>query len=185
MPNIPLTDGFTPSSGLLPVTSWLSAVSERNGFFFMLATFHSPYLSSLRLGHDSTVTIMDTYSGTPVVLKLRELPLCDLVFVNENTVVGAGHNNFPRTFIKNGEDWSVGKNLDEQKAATAQKTTGTRAAFEKFKTTDTTGVATVQSKLNTKHQNYVNSIQGCAGSAGNFSKVSTTGLDGKLVLWDL
>merc|ERR1712130_463929 len=63
--------------------------------------------------------------------------------------------------------------------------TGTRAAFEKFKTTDTTGVATVQSKLNTKHQNYVNSIQGCAGSAGNYSKVSTTGLDGKVVLWDL
>jgi len=135
--------------------------------------------------HDSTVTILDTYSGEPTVLKLRELPLCDLVWVNENTLVGAGHNNFPRTFVKDANGWAVGRNLDEQKAAASQQVGGTRAAFNMFQTKDKTGEATVQSKLNTKHQNYVNCIKGSSGASGSYSGVSTTGLDGKLVLWKL
>merc|ERR1711862_1031862 len=74
----------------------------------------------------------DTHSGEPTVLKLKELPLCDLVWVNENTLVGAGHNFFPRTFVKDANGWSVGKNLDEQQGTGPKKTTGTRAAFSMF-----------------------------------------------------
>mmetsp|Transcript_8461 Transcript_8461/g.24185 ORF Transcript_8461/g.24185 Transcript_8461/m.24185 type:complete len:355 (-) Transcript_8461:84-1148(-) len=133
--------------------------------------------------HDSTVTIMDTHSGEPTVLKLKELPLCDLVWVNENTLVGAGHNFFPRTFVKDANGWTVGKNLDEQQGTGPQKTTGTRAAFSMFQNKVETGQNTNQTKLKTKHQNYVNCVQGAAGSPGNYTQVSTTSLDGKLVLW--
>ena len=126
---------------------------------------------------------MDTHSGEPTVLKLKELPLCDLVWVNENTLVGAGHNFFPRTFVKDASGWRVGKNLDEQQGTGPKKTTGTRAAFSMFQNKVETGQNTNQTKLKTKHQNYVNCVQGAAGSPGNYTQVSTTSLDGKLVLW--
>ena len=128
---------------------------------------------------------MDTRSGVPTVLKLKELPLVDIIWVNENTLVGAGHNFFPRTFVKGPNGWAVGKNLDEQKATGPVKTTGTRAAFSMFQNKVETGQTKAQTKLQTKHQNYVNCIQGAAGSTGNYSMVSTSGLDGKLVLWKL
>lgn len=173
--------GFMLSNGLLLVILLVSAVS------FIFSLFVANFLLSFILkGHDSTVTIMDTHSGVPTVLKLRELPLCDLVWVNENTLVGAGHNNFPRTFIKNQQQrWVVGKNLDEQKATGPAKTTGTRAAFNMFQSKVETGQNSARSTLKTKHQNFVNCVQGSAGSAGNYSAVSTTGLDGKLIIWKM
>jgi len=128
---------------------------------------------------------MDTFSGEPTVVKLRELPLVDLIWVNENTLVGAGHNFFPRTFILGANGWSVGKNLDEQKAGAQKKTTGTRAAFNMFQSKVETGQNATQSKLKTKHQNFVNCVQGAGGTRGNYSFVSTTSLDGKLVVWKL
>ena len=134
--------------------------------------------------HDSTVTLLDCTTHEPTVLKLYELPLVDLLWVNENTIVGAGHNNFPRTFVNNG-GWSVGVNLDEQKEQAGNKATGTRAAFNMFQTKVETGETTVQTKLNTKHQNFVNSVQGAAGRKGAYTAVSTSGLDGKVVTWKL
>jgi len=137
------------------------------------------------VSHDSTVTILDCASGTPSVLRLSELPLVDIIWANPNLLVGAGHNYFPRTFTNQGGQWQVGVNLDEQKETAGAKSTGTRAAFDKFKTQDTTGQESVNSKLNTKHQSLVNSIQGAAGKPGAWTHVSTSSLDGKLVIWKL
>jgi len=135
--------------------------------------------------HDSTVTIMDTVTGTPTVLRLGELPLVDLVWANENTLIGAGHNFFPRVFTKGANGWTIGKNLDEKKAAGPAQTTGTRAAFNMFQTKVETGSDTVATSLNTKHQNFINCIQGAAGAKGNYTAVSTSGLDGKIITWKL
>jgi actin related protein 2/3 complex subunit 1A/1B len=137
------------------------------------------------VSHDATVTILECASGTPTVLRLRELPLVDIVWVNPTTLVGAGHNFFPRTFVKSPQGWQVGKNLDEQKAEAGNKATGTRAAFQNFQNRVETGEETTQTKLQTKHQNFVNNIQGSAGTRGAFTSVSTTSLDGKLVRWKL
>jgi len=134
--------------------------------------------------HDSTVTIMDCTTHNPTVLKLVELPLADLIFLNENTIVGAGHNNFPRTFIREGADWKIGVNLDEQKEITGNKATGTSAAFNMFRDKVDKGVDNaIQTKVNSKHQNYVNCIRGSGGAIGNFNQITTSGLDGKLVIW--
>jgi len=146
----------------------------------------SPSGNSLAwVSHDSTVTILDCATGNPQVIKLSELPLVDIIWANETTLVGAGHNYFPRTFSNNGGTWSTGRNLDEQKATNQASATGTRAAFNKFQTKVETGEETVQSKLQTKHQGFVNCIQGCEGRIGGWSSVSTSSLDGKLIRWKL
>merc|ERR1711976_404117 len=137
------------------------------------------------VSHDSTVTVLDCASGTPYVARLPELPLVDLVWANPNTIVGAGHNFFPRTFSVGPDGLQIGKNLDEQKGEGPKATTGTRAAFNKFKSQVETGQDTVKTALKTKHQASVNSIKGSQGKPGAFNQVSTTSLDGKLVRWNL
>ena len=128
---------------------------------------------------------MDCATGTPTVLKLRELPLVDLLWTSETTIVGAGHNFFPRTFVKGADGWAIGKNLDEQKGTAQKKTTGTRAAFNMFQSRVETGQNEVKTAIKTQHKNLVNRVAGAGGSKGAYNVVSTTSLDGKLVLWKL
>jgi len=137
--------------------------------------------------HDSTVTIINCSTGAPTVLRLRELPLVDLLWVNESNLIGAGHNYFPRTFVRGANGWEVGRNLDEQKVAAGAKQTGTRAAFSLFQNKVETGQDedTTKSAQNTKHQNFVNCIQPAKGKRGAYTHVSTTSLDGKLVIWQV
>merc|ERR1712137_1292732 len=118
--------------------------------------------------HDSTVTVLDCASGTPYVARLPELPLVDLIWASSSTIVGAEHNFFPRTFTVSPNGLEIGKNLDEQKGEGPQATTGTRAAFNKFKSQVETGQSSVKTALKTKHQALVNSIAGSGGSPGNW-----------------
>jgi len=175
--------GDTPYGSRLPFGELL-ATYPSNGWIHAIKW--SPEGNRLAwASHDSSVTILDCATGAPTVIKLTELPLVDLLWANENTVVGAGHNYFPRTFQATGNGWEVGRNLDEQKEQAGKKSTGTAAAFDAFKSRVETGQDSVQSKLQTKHQNFVNCIQGATGRKGAWTGVSTSSLDGKLVRWRL
>jgi len=57
-----------------------------------------------------------------------------LIWANENLIIGAGHNFFPRTFERGPDGkFKIGKNLDEQKESATNKAVGTQAAFNMFK----------------------------------------------------
>jgi len=119
-------------------------------------------------------------------LRLKELPLIDLIWANENLIIGAGHNMFPRTFERGGDAlFKIGKNLDEQKVSEGNKAVGTRAAFNMFQSKVEVGQNENVTKLNTKHQNYVSYMKPCVGVPGNWTRISTSGLDGKIVFWDV
>ena len=147
----------------------------------------SPSGNSLAFtGHDSTLNIIDTVSGDVTVLRLKELPLIDLIWANENLIIGAGHNMFPRTFERGADGFfKIGKNLDEQKVSEGNKAVGTRAAFNMFQSKVEVGQNDNVTKLNTKHQNYVSYMKPCVGAPGNWTRISTSGLDGKIVFWDV
>jgi len=147
----------------------------------------SPSGNSLAFtGHDSTLNIIDTLTNGVTVLRLKELPLIDLIWANENLIIGAGHNYFPRTFERGPDGlFKIGRNLDEQKESAGAKSVGTRAAFDKFKAQVETGQNENVTKLNTKHQNYVSYMKPYVGSPGRWTRISTSGLDGKIVFWDV
>lgn len=110
------------------------------------------------------------------------------MWANETTLVGAGHNFFPRTFTKGANGWEIGKNLDERKETGPAKNVGVRGAFDAFRSrveTGETGGDKAITAINTQHKNLVNCIQGTEGTPGNWKSVSTSSLDGKLVIWKL
>jgi len=132
--------------------------------------------------HDSTVTVADASSGQlrPSVIRYNDLPLRDLIFINEGAVVGAGHDCTPMLFANQG-GWKLVKKLDQGGGATgpAPAASGAASARNLFQAKDTRGEDKTETKLTTKHQNCITCVQKY-GSGG----YSTTGMDGNIVIWD-
>lgn len=109
------------------------------------------------MGHDSTFNVADISTGTPAVqtVKLPELPLVRLLWLNDNTAVGVGHDCNPFLFTADaaGKFTFVTK-MDKKTgaAAGAQKT-----AFNVFKDKVNLGQSSGENDtvLETKHQNCI------------------------------
>lgn len=54
-----------------------------------------------------------------------------------------------------------------------------------FKQMDLKGKTKDDTQLKTIHQNTINTIRAHAGQAGNLSAISTSGVDGRVVIWTL
>jgi len=153
--------------------------------------------------HDSSITLV--YPGNQAIytIKMSSLPLITLTWTTENSVIAAGHDCQPLLFQGNEGGWELSGSLDDPNAS--KSAGGARsgfgaaspvgrlhsAAFNTFRNADTRGLASPggsagsgESELFTVHQNTITSVRPYAGAPGDVSKVSTSGVDGKLVIWD-
>lgn len=135
------------------------------------------------VGHDSTITFVDLNNGAPgefQILRVKELPFMKVKFVDESRAVAAGHSYYPVLFVNNGGQWQYERNLDEKKGPAKKKASGTRAAFAMFQSKVDKGEDSTSTSVETKHKNCITSIQ-----SGPDGKITTSGLDGKVVFWDV
>jgi actin related protein 2/3 complex subunit 1A/1B len=149
--------------------------------------------------HDSSISIV--YPGGPMVYNIRinSLPYVTLTWTSEDALVAAGHDCQPVVFSGSEQGWALIGTLDDTTASSASKAPGARtgavgrlnsAAFNTFRNADTRGQtggdAASDTELLTVHQNTITSVRPYAyDSEGVVSRVSTTGVDGKLVIWDV
>ncbi|XP_065223967.1 actin-related protein 2/3 complex subunit 1A-A isoform X1 [Planococcus citri] len=136
------------------------------------------------VAHDSSISVADVTQGSPVVFKLRTdtLPFLSCVWVNSTYIVAAGHSCCPLLYAvdANNQIKFVCK-LDR-----SQKKEGSGlSAMRKFQSLDRQAKAENDTSLDTVHQNSIKSMQIYSSSDGTVTKLSTTGLDGQLVIWDL
>ncbi|KAH8099507.1 actin-like protein ARPC3 [Cristinia sonorae] len=155
--------------------------------------------------HDSTINIV--YPGGPAIytIKSNTLPLVTLTWTTEETIVAAGHDCQPYVFSGNESGWQLAGTLDDTNAA--KSSGGNRAgyggaspvgrlnsaAFNTFRNADSRGMGSSpgqsagsgESELFTVHQNTITSVRPYDGAPGAVSRVSTSGVDGKLVVWDV
>jgi actin related protein 2/3 complex subunit 1A/1B len=128
-------------------------------------------------GHDSVVYVANPQGVASV--KMIGLPFTSVLYLSENSIIAAGHDCTPVLFQSNGGGWEL-KGIIDQGKGTASVASG-NAAMNKFKQMDSRAVAGgAGSALLTVHQNTITCIQKMGGS-----KFSTSGVDGKLVIWDL
>jgi len=140
------------------------------------------------VSHNSTITFVDVSQGAPGVVQIVDiafLPLSCLMFVNENTVVAGGHDCSPLVFTNTGGTWAFSNLIQEKKDATAQKTGGTKQAFELFKNKVEVGANTNVQNLSTVHQNCITCLFPFQVQGTEVKQFTTSGLDGKLVLWNV
>jgi len=159
------------------------------------------------VSHDSSISVVyPVPGGSPAVytIKMSTLPLVTLTWTTEESVVAAGHDCQPFVFQGNQGGWQLVGTLDDPNA---NKQSGGRSgfgapspvgrlnssAFNTFRNADSRGISSssstvsnaTESELFTVHQNTITDLRPYDGAPGAVSRVSTSGVDGKLVVWDV
>jgi len=150
--------------------------------------------------HDSSVSIV--YPSGPLVnIKLSSLPFMTLTWISEGSIVAAGHDCQPILFSGSENGWQSVGTLDD--STTSKSNEGARSgfrgnstvgrlnsgAFATFRAADSRGqsgttTAAADTKLLTIHQNTITSVRPYEMQGDQVTKISTSGVDGKLVIWD-
>ncbi|KAJ7746941.1 actin-related protein ARPC3 [Mycena maculata] len=146
--------------------------------------------------HDSSISIVYPNGPTIYNIRISSLPFVTLTWTSEDSIVAAGHDCQPVVFAGSEGGWQGVGSLDDStsaKAAAPRAGVGrlNSAAFSTFRDADTRGQshsgasAPADTKLLTVHQNTITSVRPYEyGSGGRVVKVSTSGVDGNLVIWD-
>lgn len=138
---------------------------------------------------------------------MSTLPLVTLTWVTEDAIVAGGHDCQPYLFSGSQSGWELVGSLDDPNAN--KQASGGRsgfggsspvgrlnsAAFNTFRNADSRGISSLpgspttsnatESEIFTVHQNTITEVRPYEGIPGAISRVSTSGVDGKLVIWDV
>jgi len=154
--------------------------------------------------HDSTITIV--YPGGPALytIKSNNLPCVTLIWTTEDQIIAAGYDCQPFLFQGSQQGgWKAVGSLDDTsapKSAVGRSGFGNSpvgrlntSAFQTFRNADMRGQASLSggsegasgsTELMTVHQNTITNIRPYVGEPGQVTKVSTSGVDGNLVIWN-
>ncbi|EKM55281.1 uncharacterized protein PHACADRAFT_255781 [Phanerochaete carnosa HHB-10118-sp] len=155
-------------------------------------------------GHDSSVTVVYPSSQAIYHIKMTTLPLVTLTWTSEEALVAAGHDCQPFVFSGNEGGWQLIGTLDDPNQNKTSGRSGSggapspvgrlqSSAFNSFRNADSRGLSgpgapdggkSNDTELFTVHQNTITTIRPYDGAPGAVSRVSTSGVDGKLVIWD-
>lgn len=156
-------------------------------------------------GHDSSINIV--YPGGPTVYNIRisSLPFVTLTWTSEDSIVAAGHDCQPVVFSGSEAGWQGVGSLDDTTAPKSADPTRSgyggnssvgrlkTGAFATFRDADSRGQSsisgsgspTTDTKLLTIHQNTITNVRPYERHGDQVTRVSTTGVDGNLVIWDV
>lgn len=140
--------------------------------------------------HDSSIIV--AYPSAPeqpplAVLSVSTslLPFRSLLWSTENQIIAAGHDCHPVVFEGDQNGWKYSKAIDDP-AKAKQHEAKESSALNMFRQLDLKGTVdseTGGTELPTIHQNTINTIRAFSGPADNVKEISSTGVDGKIVIY--
>ncbi len=159
-------------------------------------------------GHDASITIVypSSQGGPPkavISISSSFLPFKSLSWINESEIVVAGHDCHPVVFNGDESGWQYSKSIDGPENSKVQHNNSNyddddddlreRNALNMFRQMDLKGKVSLNSAtgnnaedLPTIHQNTINTIRPYDyDQNGNVIKISSTGLDGRVVIFDI
>ncbi|KAJ1796529.1 ARP2/3 actin-organizing complex subunit Sop2 [Coemansia sp. RSA 2399] len=180
-----------------------SAWGERLPFSTLCGEFESPscgWVHSVAFSpdgesvafasHDSSVTVATPSTGEVLSVRSHYLPFIALTWAGPQTIVACGHDCSPMVFSKGGAEWRLSKKLGEddksRRSATASPSNN-NSAFNLFRQMDSrnqptkSAASSSDGSLRSVHQNTITELH--RDPSGNAAEISTSGLDGRLVLW--
>eukprot|EP00823_Brevimastigomonas_motovehiculus_P007238 TRINITY_DN6241_c0_g1_i1.p1 TRINITY_DN6241_c0_g1~~TRINITY_DN6241_c0_g1_i1.p1 ORF type:complete len:420 (-),score=76.48 TRINITY_DN6241_c0_g1_i1:388-1647(-) len=183
--------------------SWVNAVAWSPNKMRIAFCGHNSKVHFIQLGEKP---IVQTYSH-------KGLPFMSCEFLSDNTLVCAGFDMSPCMFQQTSTDaaapkWAFVEQFDKEKKEEKKTTTTTTptltsggGVFGKVQAARAMFGATVQKKetkpsdnkdnkdakpaIPTKHSNYINTVVPFFDSKNQVLKLATSGLDGRIVVWDL
>jgi len=158
--------------------AWINSVAWSPSGFRIAFCGHGGTMHFVQIGEDMENTVK--------TIQTKFLPYASIEFIDDDVVVGGGYDMNPGVYQASGDpiapDWEFVANADEAKAKTKEKKESKRAAFHKFQGLAKRGTQKKATKgFHTKHQNAISWITNVPGT----KKFCTTGLDGRILFWDL
>jgi len=175
----------TPWGKKMPFGNEMGCFSS-NASGWVHAVAFSPSGNKLAwVGHDSSISVVDAVNDCHLTtVRTEQLPFLRCLWLTDSSIVTAGHDCCPMLFRHDAEKDVISfvEKLDIPKT----NSTATTGAMNMFKTMDRKGTSEVNdSKVSTIHQNAVTGLGIVGESCAAIARVSTTGKDGQLVLWNL
>ncbi|KAK4438904.1 Actin-related protein 2/3 complex subunitB [Sesamum alatum] len=145
------------------------------------------------VGHNSMIYFVDDVGPSPSAqnVAFRDLPLRDVLFISERMVIGVGFDCNPMVFTADRRGlWSFLRFLDEKKTSSSAKSgsqltekIGKFYGQSKYGSNDTNETSRTQGGA---HENCITNIVPLKKPGDTtVTRFSTSGLDGKVVIWEL
>lgn len=136
------------------------------------------------VSHGSTIEIASPGENGAEVHRIpySGLPMTCLEFVNDSEFVTAGHNCAPVLFSKKSGDWAEERSIDLKGGKKQEEGNAFKSLRNSFRDMDMRG-GSGDTGLPTVHQNTITQISAYQGKRGSISKFSTSGVDGRVVVW--
>merc|ERR1719348_245594 len=137
------------------------------------------------VGHDSSISVATAAdSSTVSTMKFTHLPFLAVMFLSENTILAAGHDFIPMTFIHDDDNkLAFLAKLDQPAKGGGEEET--MSAMERFRNMDKRATGNKEAKAVTTHTNAINQLRLYDGNEAGVSKISSCGRDGNVVVWDI
>ncbi|KAK2750262.1 hypothetical protein FQN55_002407 [Onygenales sp. PD_40] len=137
--------------------------------------------------HDSSITVV--YPSAPdqppkamLNISTRLLPFTSLIWNGEDEIIAAGHDCEAYRFSGNEGGWQLIGSVDT-KARAGAGSVREESALNKFRQMDIKGSTKNDTQLQTVHQNTISTLRVFEDVNGKVRKFSTSGVDGRVVVW--
>lgn len=155
-----------------------------NGGWVHCVSFSADGSKLAWVSHDSTVSVCDALKGMVVInVKTQFLPYLTCAWASDTNIVVAGHDCCPMLFQYDGNQLTFTSKLDKSQ----KREVDGFSAMRKFRDMDKRAIVenNVDTLLDTIHQNAITNLTIYAGTKLSTTKLCTTGMDGKMVIWNL
>ncbi|KAF2842998.1 actin-related protein 2/3 complex, subunit 1 [Patellaria atrata CBS 101060] len=139
--------------------------------------------------HDSSVTVV--YPSAPeqppkavLSISTQLLPFTSLIWSGENEIIAAGYDCEAYRLKGNEDGWQVAGSI-ESAGRPGLESHREESALNMFRQMDLKGKAKDDTQLKTVHQNTISTIRAFETSGSGVSKFSSSGVDGRVVVWTL
>ncbi|KAH8815023.1 putative actin-related protein 2/3 complex subunit 1 [Xylogone sp. PMI_703] len=137
--------------------------------------------------HDSSITVVyptgrDQPPRAVISITTQLLPFMSLVWNGEAEIIAAGHDCEAFRFQGDERGWQITGSL-ESKGRPGLNVAKEESAFNMFKQLDLKGKVKDDTQLKTVHQNTITTIRPYETSGDALHKFSTSGVDGRVVIW--
>jgi len=140
--------------------------------------------------HDSSITVV--YPSGPeqppravVTISTQLLPFKSLLWSSEDEIIAAGYDCEAFRFRGGESGWQLAGTVESKSVAGAGEVRAEESALKMFKQMDLKGKVKDDTQLKTVHQNTVTMIRPYQASGNGVAQFSSSGVDGRVVIWTL
>lgn len=138
-------------------------------------------------GHDSSITVVypsgpDQPPKAMLNISAQTLPFTSLIWNGEAEIIAAGYDCEPFRFRGGEGGWQLAGSV-EAKQRPGMGGAREESALNMFRQMDLKGKTKDDTQLTTTHQNTINTVRIYEGSAAGVRKFSSSGVDGRVVVW--